>query len=225
VAPLTAAAIEKARELSSGLADAHIDALVNAAGGFAAFMLEDFVAAERFLGAAEQRFRSVRGVTYELATVRMMHGRSLAQLGRFDRLAVYQGPPLRDAIRRNDVYTTNNTRSTVSALLALVRDDVAACEAEIAETARVLVSYQFQLQHVYSLLAGCAMDLYRDAPEGVLARLDASRSGLRESLFEHVQSIRIALESSVPARTSPWPRGGRKGGASTSPPRSWPQRT
>jgi hypothetical protein len=76
-----------------------------------------------------------------------------------------------------------------------VHDDVAACEAEIAETARVLVSYDFQLQHVYSLLAGCAMDLYRDAPEGVLARLDAARSGLRGSLFERVQSIRIALES------------------------------
>jgi hypothetical protein len=194
-AALTEGAIDKARQLASGLADPHIDALTNAAVGFAAFMLEDFVAAERFLGVAAERFQEVRGVTYELATARIMHGRSLAQLGRFDGMAAYQGPPLRDAIRRNDVYSTNNTRSTVSALLSLVRDDVAACEAELAETARVLVSYQFQLQHVYSLLAACAMDLYRDAPEGVLARLDASQRDLRDSLFERVQSIRIALES------------------------------
>jgi tetratricopeptide (TPR) repeat protein len=182
-AALTEAAIHKARQLASGLADPSIDALTNTVAGIAAYMIEDFIAAERYLGVGTERFQEVRGVTYELATARMMHGRSLAQLGRFDRMAAYQGPPLRDAIRRNDVYTTNNTRSTVSTLLSLVRDNVAACEAELAETARVLVSYQFQLQHVFSLLAACAMDLYRDAPDGVLARLDASRRDLRDSLF------------------------------------------
>jgi hypothetical protein len=211
-AALTDAAIAKARQLASGLADPRIDALINAAAGFKEFMLEDFVAAERFLGVAAERFQEVRGVTYELATARMMHGRSLFQLGRFDRMAAYQGPPLRDAIRRNDVYTTNNTRSTVSAVLSLVRDDVAACEAELAETARVLVSYQFQLQHVYSLLAACAMDLYRGAPEGVLSRLDASQRDLRDSLFERVQSVRIALESLRARAHIALAARGRKGG-------------
>src|SRR5258706_9625218 len=39
------------------------------------------------------------------------------------------------------------------------------------------------------------MDLYRGAPEGVLARLKENGPALRHSLFERVQSIRVSLES------------------------------
>jgi hypothetical protein len=59
----------------------------------------------------------------------------------------------------------------------------------------VLTGYRFQMQHVYCLMAGCAVDLYRGAPEAALARLDSQRAAMRASLFERVQSIRVTMTS------------------------------
>ena len=194
-ARITAEAIAEARKLAKGLDDPYSEALIAGASGFAAFMLENWVEADGHLRRAEELFRSLQGVSFELATARMMHGRTLAQLGRFDALAVYQGPTLRDAIRRNDVYAMNNTRATVSAMVAIAQGDVVTAEAEIAEAERVLASYRYQMQHVYCLLSGCAIDLYRSQPEKVIERLEGHRARLRASLFERVQSIRVALAS------------------------------
>lgn len=195
VAKITAAAIAKARELAKDLGDPYLDGLVSAASGFATFMIDEWVQAEEFLRAGEEAFRNVRGASYELSTCRMMRGRALLQLGRLTDLAVYQGPSLRDAIRRNDVYAISNTQATVSALLALAHDDVALAESEVAAALKLLSGYSFKLQHVYCIQAGCTMDLYRGAPEGVLARLEENGPALRASLFERVQSIRVSFDS------------------------------
>jgi hypothetical protein len=192
-AKMTAAAIAKARELSKDLNDPYVHALADGASGFATFMLEDWMAAEKWLSSAEQGLRDLRGVAFERATLRMMHGRALVQLGRFKDLDVYVGPPMRDAIRRNDLYAIVNTRSTVSAFLALARDEVDEVEAELAQVKRLLAGHRFQMQHVYCLNVGAATDLYRGAPDAALARLDAAAKDMRASLFEQVQSIRVMM--------------------------------
>ena len=195
VAKVTRTAIDKARELGKGLGDAYVDGLVAAASGFATFMLDEWTAAAEYLQIGEGTFRDVGGASYELQTMRMMRGRALLQLGRLDELAEYQGPPFRDAVRRNDVYAITNTRTTVSALLAVAHDDVTAAESEIALASKLLAPYGFKLQSVYCLQAGCTIDLYCGRPEGVLARLEAHKQDLRTSLFERVQSIRVSLDS------------------------------
>ena len=194
-AKMTAAAIAKARELSKGLDDPYVNALADGATGFATFMLEEWIEAEKWLSSAEHGFRDLRGVAFERGTARMMHGRALVQLGRFKDLEAYVGPPMRDAIRRNDLYAIVNTRSTVSAFLALVRDEVDEVEAELAQVKRLLANHKFQMQHVYCLNVGASKDLYAGAPDAALARLDAARKDMRASLFEEVQSIRVMMSS------------------------------
>jgi hypothetical protein len=185
--------LRKARALGATVNDPYCNALIAGASGFGAYMLEEWTDARRFLLEAEVGFRDLHGVTYELATVRMMLGRALMQLGRLNELDPYVGAPLRDAIRRNDVYSLVNTRATAAALLDIARDDLAGAEEHVKEATRTISGYRFQMQHVYCLNSGCTLDLYREQEEAVLKRLEEYRVPLREALFERVQSVRVIL--------------------------------
>ena len=190
----TMEAIERARALGSGLCDPYVDAFVAAAEGFAAYFLEDFATALPHFEKAEASFRdSCLGANYELGTVRTMSGRTLIQLGRLADAERYTGAILRDAVARNDLFSVINTRTTVAALVALARDDVAGAQTELDESAKALSTKGFQLQHAYWLVAACTVDIYRGAPEEALARLDASRAALRKSLLEGIQSVRTMV--------------------------------
>src|SRR6185295_16056264 len=101
------------------------------------------------------------------------------------------GSPLRDAVRRNDVYALINTKATVKAFVEIARDDLTAAERTLDEVAKTLRGYTFQMQHVYCMNAACTLDFYRGEPEKVLARLEAHKKPLRKSLFERVQSVRV----------------------------------
>ena len=184
--------LRKVRELNAPLRDPYIDAFTRAGEGFAAYMLEDWPTANaRFRDAIVGFAERCVGAMYELGTVRNMLGRTLAQRGRLVDLEAQMAPTLRDAIRRNDLYNIINVRTTSSALLALARADTELAQTEVDETEALLSPRGFQLQHVYWLLAGGMLDLYRGAPEGTLARFEAHRAALKRSLLESVQSVRV----------------------------------
>jgi hypothetical protein len=191
---ITAKVIRAARSLAAPLKDPVIAGMVDGANGFAAFMLEDWRTALVHYSDAEVRFRDhCVGATYELDTTQAMKGRTLAALGRLTDLDAHMSAMLRDAIRRNDIYGVINHRTISGVLLALARDDVAAAQAEVDESTRMLSSQGYQAQHFYCLLAAGMVDLYRGKPEAALEKLDADRPRFRRALLEHVQSMRVNL--------------------------------
>jgi serine/threonine protein kinase len=183
--------MERARALGKDLTDPYLGALAQGADGFRKYFVEEWVASRACLAASEAALRNLQGVTYEIATVRMLLGRALVQLGLLTELDDFTGSFLRDSVRRNDVYSTANARATVCLTLALARDDVSGAAFEVAEATRILGSARFRLQHVYCLHAGCLLDLYRGAPDALLERLDAERAKIRASLSERARSVRV----------------------------------
>jgi tetratricopeptide (TPR) repeat protein len=191
---ITAKIIRAARSLAVELKDPFIDGMIDGANGFAAFMLEDWRTALVHFNDAEVRFRDhCVGATYELDTTHAMKGRTLAALGRLTDLELHMSANLRDAIRRNDIYGVINNRTTSGVLLALARDDVAAAQAEVDESSRILSTQGYQAQHFYCLLAAGMVDLYRGKPEAALEKLESQRPLFRRALLEHVQSMRVNI--------------------------------
>jgi hypothetical protein len=191
---ITAKIIGAARKLAAPLRDPFVNGMIDGADGFAAFMIEDWRTALVHFSDAQVRFRDeCVGATYELDTTNAMKGRTLAALGRLVDLDAHMTPMLRDAVRRNDLYGVINIRTISGVLLALARDDVAAADREVEESARVLSTQGFQAQHLYCLLAAGMVDLYRGTPRDALARLEAQGTLVARSLLEHVQSIRVTM--------------------------------
>jgi hypothetical protein len=190
----TAEVIRTIRKLGAPLRDPYTEAFADGAEGFASYMLDDWTKAEVHFTTGEARFRDqCVGANYELGTMRMMIGRTLAQLGRLTELEERVGPILRDALRRNDLYNMINTRATVSTLLALARDDVAGADVEVSEARRALSARGFQVQHFYWLVAAGMVDIYRGDPEAALARLEENRAAMRASLLERVESMKVVM--------------------------------
>jgi hypothetical protein len=144
--------------------------------------------------ASEARFLEVAGVNFELSTARVMLARTLANLGQLVELESRVNEPLRDAIRRNDLYSVIGMRTLAGFLLALARDDVRKAEEEVIEATRVLATRQFHIQHVYCFTAAAAIDLYRGDAARALIRLDAHRPALATSLLDRMSPVRILLD-------------------------------
>jgi hypothetical protein len=188
----TAEVIGLIRALNAKLRDPYIEAFSHAADGFASYMLEDWTTASGHFSEAIVGFRDrCVGAAYELATVRNMLGRALANRGRLGELEAQVAPTLRDAIRRNDLFNVVNVRTTAGAILALAHDDIDGAASEIDEAEAALSPSGFQVQHVYWLIAAGMRDLYRGVPEEGLARLATHQAALKRSLLESVPSVRV----------------------------------
>jgi eukaryotic-like serine/threonine-protein kinase len=134
------------------------------------------------------------GVTFELASVRMLLFRAYAWLGALKTLTLLAEPVLRDAEKRRDLYTVVNVRANTMAFLSLMRDDVADAERELALAARDLPKNGFHVQHALWLITQLGVLLYRGEPARVLGLLAERWPTIRRSMLLRVQMIRIPFE-------------------------------
>jgi hypothetical protein len=86
-----------------------------------------------------------------------------------------------------------NLRTNATSALALVRDEVAAGEEEIALAEEHLPKHGFHIQHLYWLLAKAHVSMYRGEAAAADELLVAQWPSVKRSLLLSVQSIRILL--------------------------------
>lgn len=115
--------------------------------------------------------------------------------GKFAWLARTVPRLLREAERRADIYAAVNLRTGLNAVYLLRdRPDLAAHALADAEAAWPDRDRGFQVQHVWSLFAACAIDLYAREPGRGLERLAHAAPRLRSSLLMHVPILYVERE-------------------------------
>jgi hypothetical protein len=134
------------------------------------------------------------GVAFELASVRMFLFRAYAWLGELKKLTQIAEPVLRDAEKRQDLYTVANVRVSTMAFLALMRDDVPDAERELELASHLLPKNGFHVQHALSLMTELALILYRGEPARVLAILAERGPTIRRSMLLRVQTLRAPFD-------------------------------
>jgi tetratricopeptide (TPR) repeat protein len=133
------------------------------------------------------------GVSYELTTTRLMHFRTLLALGELPAVAGPVTALLNDAERKGDSYTIVTIRTSVTAFLALARDDVAGAREEIERAEAHLPNDRFVVQHVYQLISRAQLALYEGDAARARDEIAQALPAIRRSMLLRVQTIRLRL--------------------------------
>lgn len=171
--------------------DARVDAYLSFAETNVAFLEMRWA---RALALAERTLAAFRascvGVAWEVATTQRFALTCLWHLGRTAALQTQLEPVLDDARARGDRYALVQLRSTVSPVVRLLEDDVAAASGELDAAQRGLDANGMRLQRWQIVQGRVLVDLYAGQPERALARLDASLSPLARTMLFRIQAIR-----------------------------------
>jgi len=132
------------------------------------------------------------GVAWELRTVQLFALHSLFFVGDFRELTRRTALYVADARERGDRYAIMNIRTLAANLGHVVmRDDVAAAKAELADVAAELPASGFYLQHVFLCYAHALFDLYAGDGERAYRELAAWHPRVKASLLLHDRSVRM----------------------------------
>jgi hypothetical protein len=210
-APRTAHLIGEARRLADRTAQPHLVGLVACVDAIAAAMEGRFGASVEKMARAEALLRASPGTQFELATSHFFHSMALALRGELTTLASSVRRWRREATERGDLYTLANLANGYANLGWLVEGDVATARAQATETMRVWSQRAFYTQHFYGVMAQANLDLYEGDGAAALRRVDELWTGLRGSLLNRVQFIRItaldlrarAALAAAPSASSP----------------------
>jgi hypothetical protein len=189
-----AALLERASTLADESGNAHARAIAIAMSGVAAFFAGRWSESYALLQAAEPILRGeCTGVAWELTTVHFFSFLCLYYMGELGELSARVVPLLHEAEERSDLYTMTSLRTQPANIMWLANDDAAAARREIDRAMRRWHFAGLQLQHIYELSARAQIDLYDDAPEAAMARIDEKRVAIQRSLLLRSRNVRITF--------------------------------
>lgn len=134
-------------------------------------VLEKAAFAERHMG----RHRS--GIAWEQGTIRLYIFNALLYLGRLKRLADEVPPALEEARERGDRYLETNLRTRIIPFLRMIQDDPISARDETTTAISQWSAPGFSVQHIWDLCSQVELDLYEQAPESGLERLENKALG------------------------------------------------
>jgi eukaryotic-like serine/threonine-protein kinase len=207
----TAHLLGEARRLVERTRNPHLVGLVACIDAIAASMEGRFAAAVDKMPRAESLLRACPGSQFELATAQFFHVMALAMRGELRTLDAVVKQWRADAVDRGDLYTLANLANGYANLCWLAAGDPVTARAQATETMSRWSQRGFFTQHFYMVLALANVDLYEGDGAGALRRVEELWRGLRGSLLDGVQFLRIsaldlrARAALAAARTSPAP--------------------
>ncbi|HTQ44711.1 MAG TPA: protein kinase [Polyangiaceae bacterium] len=182
--------LSSARELAERIGDPKALALVRMVAGSNAFMIGEWQRAIDCFDEAAPLLRDrCTGVAWEVDSMGNFRLGALYALGRAREMLRIHPELLRDALLRGDLYAATNLRTGTSNAVWLVSGEPERAVAEADEAMRLWSQRGFHVQHVYDVMARCAVDLYRGRGEESLARLAATEGELRSSRLMGVQIL------------------------------------
>jgi eukaryotic-like serine/threonine-protein kinase len=183
--------IAQVEALATESADERVLAFARLCSGVARYFGGDWDGSIEQLGAAEQIFRSLRGVAWELNNCRAYRLWALAWLGRTEALADEVPGATADARARGDVLAEIGVASGHANLGWLLADR----PEEARLRARAAIGHfperDFQSPHYVDLLAQARIDLYEDDAWGAWARLRDALPRVRRAHLLRLQLFRI----------------------------------
>jgi serine/threonine protein kinase len=181
------------QELATDTEDPFFRALAIIARGFVSYYLDnDWKSARHWFEEADQliiqRFRR----QYELDATRMMAIYSRIYGGQLAELTHSVPAFALAAERRGDRHMAVNIRARAN-IIWLVRDDVAGAQAVLERSRGAPVGTIYQLQHYFTLLAGCDLALYCGHPEQAATQMQDAIAPLRWSQLLHSRLARLEI--------------------------------
>ncbi len=189
-----AALLPEAEALAARADSAHATGLLELARGLSFFFTGRYREALSTLDRAEAIFRErCTGVSWERATAGAHAVWSLYCLGDLDELSRRIDDHLRLASDRGDRLFGASLRSNIANVRWLMDDDPDRAEREARQALESWPSADFQMQHLFDLLARGGIDLYRGDGERAHERLAERWSALERSNALRVQFARVLM--------------------------------
>ncbi|HEY2517857.1 MAG TPA: hypothetical protein VGI39_43605, partial [Polyangiaceae bacterium] len=186
---------EKVESIAQDLKDPYLEALGGGVAAFAYYLSGQMAKAREPFERAEITLRDrCIGVTYELASARMILYRTLVYLGELPELARVVDPALREAEQKGDLYTIVNLRTNCTPVLALARDDVAAAQRELDLVVPHLPKRGFHVQHALHYAVQGWVWLYAGEPARARESLAGVWREMKRSMVLRIQTTRVALQ-------------------------------
>ncbi len=131
--------------------------------------------------------------------------RALGWLGDFAELRSRRKALLKDAEERQDLFSMTNYRTEVMSLDLLADDDPAGAAGEIEDAMKHWSHRSFHAQHLFALVGGVRIELYRGRGAAARALIDAARrdyeaSQLHRSCIGRINMYNILACSALAAR-------------------------
>ena len=131
--------------------------------------------------------------------------RALGWLGDFAELRSRRKALLKDAEERQDLFSMTNYRTEVMSLDLLADDDPAGAAGEIEDAMKHWSHRSFHAQHLFALVGGVRIELYRGQGAAARALIDAARrdyeaSQLHRSCIGRINMYNILACSALAAR-------------------------
>ena len=184
--------LDRALQLAEACDQPHALAVTLLTSGIAAFLQGRWSDARRGLehAAAILQERCV-GVSWELATARLMGCAAMFFLGDLKDLTQRIATLLHDADARGDLYEATALRTRVEHATLLAADQPDAAREHLAQAIAKWPGRDFHTQHWWSIMAQAEIELYRGEPARALELWLSSWPRIRRSLLLRVQYIRI----------------------------------
>jgi hypothetical protein len=186
----------RAAELTRGVDDPYVRAVILSSRGTAAALVADYSAARIELQEAEQLFREhCRGARGETNTTRLFWAASLVYLGRWRELNERMESWLADASERGDLYAATTLRlNEVSTLLWLGADDPETARRDAQEAMEGWPHRGDSVQGFYSRLLPVYVELYVGDVRAAMRRMQEFLPVFSRSLLSRLKGLRAPLE-------------------------------
>lgn len=190
--PRTKDLIDRATELADACGHPHALGLVTLVSGMAAFLEGRWKVAQQILERAEivLQERCV-GVTWELATARIMGCASLYFMGRVVELSERLPNLLRDADTRGDLYEATALRTRIEHVTLVAADSPLLALEQLGLAMEKWPGREFQTQHWWALVSEAETLLYSGQPGRALDLWTRNWERIRRSHVLRLQYIRI----------------------------------
>lgn len=186
----------RAAELTRGVDDPYVRAVVLCSHGTAAALVADYSTARVELQEAEQLFREhCRAARGETNTTRLFWAASLGYLGRWHELNERLESWLADAAERGDLYAATTLRlNEVSTLLWLAADDPETARRDAQEAMEGWPHRGDSVQGFYSRVLPVYVELYVGDVRAAMRRMEELLPGFYRSLLSRLKGLRAPVE-------------------------------